>query len=145
MLRQLNKRLRDRTVVTAAILSLVGYGAARADDFGASQGDSRTASPIKHVIVIIGENRTFDHVFATYQPRDGEVVDNLLSKGIINKDGSPGPNYDKAAQSPAVANTRSSIRPGHKTKYDSHDRPQAPGTSYAPQTCYTSVDQAALN
>ena len=27
-----------------------------------------TTSPIKHVIVIIGENRSFDHVFATYEP-----------------------------------------------------------------------------
>ena len=26
---------------------------------------SGTATPIKHVILIIGENRTFDHVFAT--------------------------------------------------------------------------------
>ena len=29
---------------------------------------SQTTSPIKHVIVIIGENRSFDHVFATYKP-----------------------------------------------------------------------------
>ena len=28
-----------------------------------------TRTPIKHVILIIGENRTFDHLFATYQPR----------------------------------------------------------------------------
>jgi phospholipase C len=28
--------------------------------------DSNTATPIKHVIVIVGENRTFDHLFATY-------------------------------------------------------------------------------
>ncbi len=41
-------------------------------------------SPIKHVIVIIGENRSFDHVFATYKPRRRPTVDNLLSKGIIN-------------------------------------------------------------
>ncbi len=27
-----------------------------------------TATPIKHVIIIIGENRSFDHVFATYVP-----------------------------------------------------------------------------
>ena len=40
-----------------------------------------TTTPIKHVIVIIGENRTFDHVFATYQPDHGETVSNLLSKG----------------------------------------------------------------
>src|SRR5215472_12705660 len=31
----------------------------------------QTATPIKHVIVLIGENRTFDHVFATYVPRSG--------------------------------------------------------------------------
>jgi len=29
-------------------------------------GDSATLTPIKHVIIIIGENRTFDHIFATY-------------------------------------------------------------------------------
>ena len=34
----------------------------------ASSADSRTRTPIKHVIVIIGENRTFDHLFATYKP-----------------------------------------------------------------------------
>ncbi len=60
-----------------------------------------TATPIKHVIVIIGENRTFDHVFATYQPRNGETVSNLLSKGIVNADGTPGPNFSLAAQSSA--------------------------------------------
>ena len=57
-----------------------------------------TTSPIKHVIVIIGENRTFDHIFATYQPKRGETVDNLLSKRIINSDGTPGPFYFLAHQ-----------------------------------------------
>ncbi len=60
-----------------------------------------TATPIKHVIVIIGENRTFDHVFATYQPRRGESISNLLSKGIVNPDGTPGPNFFLASQSSA--------------------------------------------
>jgi phospholipase C len=59
-------------------------------------------SPIKHVIVIIGENRSFDHVFATYQPQPGQTVHNLLSEGIIsldaNKNAIPGPNFDKAQQ-----------------------------------------------
>jgi phospholipase C len=59
-------------------------------------GDTRT--PIKHVIVIIGENRSFDHVFATYKPKNGQHVWNLLSEGIINKDGTPGPNFEKAHQ-----------------------------------------------
>jgi phospholipase C len=30
--------------------------------------ESATQTPIKHVIVIVGENRTFDHVFGTYKP-----------------------------------------------------------------------------
>ena len=106
MFRETTKRLRDRTVITAAILSLVqcnAYAVENSTVGGARTNDTRTASPIKHVIVIMGENRTFDHVFATYEPRPGEHVDNLLSKGIINKDGSPGPNYAKAAQFSATA------------------------------------------
>ena len=55
--------------------------------------ESKTTTPIKHVIVIIGENRTFDHIFATYQPTSSETVSNLLSKGIVNADGTPGPNF----------------------------------------------------
>ena len=48
---------------------------------GAAQ-NTEPQSPIKHVIVIVGENRSFDHLFATFVPREGETVDNLLSKGI---------------------------------------------------------------
>jgi phospholipase C len=64
--------------------------------------DPNTRSLIKHVIVIIGENRTFDHVFATYKPKPGESVDNLLSKHIIKEDGTPGPNFSFAVQDTAV-------------------------------------------
>jgi phospholipase C len=151
MLTRLNRRLRDRAVVTAAILALVGYNAAAAAEPGAMGGsrdqDGHTASPIKHVIVIIGENRTFDHVFATYQPPPGESVDNLLSKGIINQDGSPGPHYARAAQSAAVDNNNFySINPGQKTLYNNNtNKLQTPGTSYAPQACYPDVNTAALN
>ena len=64
--------------------------------------DAATATPIKHVIVIIGENRSFDHVFATYVPKHGETVNNLLSEGIIALNGSkaaiPGPNFNNAQQ-----------------------------------------------
>ena len=67
----------------------------------ASAEDTQTKTPIQHVIVIIGENRTFDHVFATYKPKAGETVDNLLSKGIVNEDGTPGPNFSMASQSSA--------------------------------------------
>jgi phospholipase C len=65
--------------------------------------DDRTASPIKHVIVIIGENRSFDHVFATYVPKNGQTTKNLLSEGIIKADGTPGRNFSKAQQLAATA------------------------------------------
>jgi len=77
----------------------------------------RTATPIKHVIVIIGENRSFDHVFATYRPKNGETVSNLLSKGIIKADGTPGPNYSLSAQYTAVDSDVFSISPDQKTVY----------------------------
>jgi len=68
----------------------------------AQDRSSETATPIKHVIVIIGENRSFDHVFATYVPKPGQKVHNLLSEGIIrldaNKNAIPGPHFDKAHQ-----------------------------------------------
>jgi phospholipase C len=67
-----------------------------------SDRSGQTATPIKHVIVIIGENRSFDHVFATYVPKPGQTVHNLLSEGIVqldaNKNAIPGPNFHKAQQ-----------------------------------------------
>ena len=75
--------------------------AAGAEPSGSNDGN--TTTPIKHVIVIIGENRTFDHLFATYQPvNKGESVLNLLSEGIVNADGTPGPNYTNATQYQAM-------------------------------------------
>ena len=64
-----------------------------------------TTTPIKHVIVIIGENRTFDHVYGTYTPKAGETISNLLSKGIVKANGKPGPNYSLSAQFSAVDST----------------------------------------
>lgn len=58
----------------------------------------KTTTPIEHVIVIVGENRSFDNLFATYQPKSGQKVLNLLSQGIVNVDGTPGKNFKLAAQ-----------------------------------------------
>jgi phospholipase C len=79
----------------------------------------QTASPIKHVIVIVGENRTFDHVFGAYTPRRGQTVSNLLSKGIITQDGKPGPNFAAAAQYTANADNpnRFELSPSGKKLY----------------------------
>jgi len=91
-----------------AINTLAPFGAmaAPAGDTGANDG--KTTTPIKHVIVIIGENRTFDHLYATYQPvNNGETVLNLLSEGIVNADGTPGANYSKAATQNQAMDTAS--------------------------------------
>ncbi len=79
--------------------------------------DDATTTPIKHIIVVIAENRTFDHVFATYQPPQGETVFNLLSEGIVNEDGSPGPNFAKAAQYKAVLSGTYDPAPANKSLY----------------------------
>jgi len=74
-----------------------GGGPGRGGDDDDRKG--ATATPIKHVIIIVGENRSFDHLFATYTPKSKrESVLNLLSEGIVNADGSPGPNFAKAHQ-----------------------------------------------
>src|SRR5215470_5297158 len=95
-----------RTVALAAMIgtqmpTMRGLAAERKQDD--DQGDHhdpgrRTATPIKHVIVLIGENRTFDNIYATYVPRHGQHVSNLLSKGIINANGTPGPNHALSTQ-----------------------------------------------
>jgi phospholipase C len=82
-------------------MSVFGFGAPAqaANDQDTSVDAIKTATPIKHVIIIVGENRSFDHLYATYVPKSrSEKVLNLLSEGIINADGSPGPNFAKAHQ-----------------------------------------------
>src|ERR1700729_3835256 len=89
-------------IVSAAMLQLaIGNTFADAQSSDTGRRDNDTSSPIKHVIVIIGENRSFDHVFATYVPKRGERVWNLLSEGIVKADGTPGPNFYKAEQKAA--------------------------------------------
>ena len=80
------------------------HGSAQQSGDDRAQSDGRdghrvdTATPIKHVIVIIGENRTFDNVYGTYVPKHGQHVTNLLSRGIVRPDGSPGANGSLATQ-----------------------------------------------
>src|SRR5579863_4730787 len=95
----------------------------------AQDAPAATASPIQHVIVIIGENRTFDHIFATYKPVKGQTVDNLLSKGIVNSDGSPGPNYSLAQQNSADVSMSPIYEPSptNKTVYPALPAPLAGG------------------
>ncbi len=97
----------------------------------ATDPSSATTTPIQHVIIIVGENRTFDHVFGAYQPREHETVSNLLSKGIIKADGAPGPNFWLAAQYTAKANNPSRFEPSPGSKQPYPVLP-APNTGSAP-------------
>ena len=97
------RKWRATTIACASILAFSVFGlgsSAQAQADPDKAVDSiKTATPIKHVVIIVGENRSFDHIFATYEPKDRhEKVLNLLSEGIINQDGSPGPNFAKAHQ-----------------------------------------------
>lgn len=89
-------------VVGLTVLQLSLGGPLAAPVQAHEHGEGGTATPIQHVIVLIGENRSFDHLFATYVPKKGESVKNLLSEGIINIDGTPGPRFKKAQQFQAV-------------------------------------------
>ena len=40
-----------------------------------------TETPIEHLIVVIPENRSYDHTFGTYRPRHGQLV-RLIEEGI---------------------------------------------------------------
>ncbi len=77
----------------------------------ASAAPDTPKSPIRHVIVIVGENHSFDNLFGGYQPTEGQTAFNLLSEGIIRPDGTPGPHFSKAQQWQAVSDDKYSIAP----------------------------------
>ena len=100
--------------------------------------DNDTSSPIKHVIVIIGENRSFDHVFATYVPKNHQEIWNLLSGGVIKADGTPGPNFSRAEQMAAYDEVRDGfLLSPPKTTFPGDVLPAplvgGPLTSYVPE------------
>jgi acid phosphatase len=91
-------------LTTAALIALAASGTATAGD-QQNSGGLATATPIKHLIILIGENHSFDNVYGMFRPRGKSVADasgmtvpntqrqqsqsvsNLLSKGIVNSSG----------------------------------------------------------
>jgi len=116
--------------VALAVAATVSAAAAGAATQG-GQGPP-TTTPIKHVVVIIGENHSFDNVFATYQPPNHQAIRNLLSEGIVNASGAPGPNVSKAAQLTASNTSTYSLSPAITGKYS--PLPQ-PNTTYVSSAC----------
>jgi acid phosphatase len=84
---------------------------------------AQTTTPIEHLIVVIGENHTFDNVFAGYRPPAGQSVLNLLSQAIIGPDGRPGPNFARAAQSQASQDGAYALEPARNGAYRRLPRP----------------------
>ena len=154
---------------TAALVCISGFSTASAADSAAATADTagnwggplhdfETTTPIKHVIVIIGENRSFDHVFATYVPnKRGERVDNLLSKGIValdaNQNAIPGPNFQKAHQLAATDQGASDsfLLSPPKQEFPNDQLPAplvgGPKVSYIPNECAsgTPITQCAAS
>jgi phospholipase C len=95
---EINSHFRKTLSLFMTLTIAMGPAVTPAFAGGVPKSDSNTASPIKHVIVIVGENRSFDHLFATYVPQAGETVNNLLSEGIVNADGTPGAHSSQATQ-----------------------------------------------
>jgi len=85
------------------------------------------ATPVTHLIVIIGENQTFDGLFATYVPAAGSSIRNLLSEGIITADGRAGANFALAAQAPAIPQSRYALSPQRAAPYDKLPPPRLIG------------------
>ena len=88
--------MRRRNAVVVSSVALLGVATAmpvHGADPDVATDQLKTASPIKHVIVVIGENRSFDHVYGTYVPKSGDAILNLLSERIIRKNGTPGSNF----------------------------------------------------
>ena len=127
------RKLIHPAVVAGAVLAVTASatGAAAGSAPHASLAPA-TTTPIKHVIVIIGENHSFDNVFATYQPPSGQHIQNLLSEGIITNDGGLGPNWQKAEQLTAVNKKAYTLTPKVTGAYKT--LPQ-PNTTYVSPAC----------
>src|ERR1700738_865392 len=142
--RKLAAALCTTFLVSSSCLLLTTNGDTAENDIHNSNGGSHkesdasaTRSPIKHVIIMIGENRSFDHLFGVYKPKgEDQTISNLLSKRIVNVDGTPGPNYKLAQQysvaaQPSYYSTAPSVA---KTLYNTATNPMPqPNTNSAPQ------------
>jgi len=83
----------------AALTLLVGAGPAQAAPAAHHSGDGgKTATPVKHLVVLFDENISFDHYFATYpkaknsdgtkfkpSPHTPKDIDNLRTAGLLKK------------------------------------------------------------
>ena len=150
--RAAGRRRRRRDGVVASAVVLLGVATAmpvHGADPDALTDKLKTASPIKHVIVVIGENRSFDHVYGTYVPKSGDSILNLLSERIVRWNGSPGPNFAAAKQFTTSGQTSYfiSVSKKNKTRYTLLPDPTlggAPNKASMTSPPFTSFSKAQL-
>src|SRR6201985_2026104 len=128
------RKLRPGVIASVSALALIGIGlvsfpgqafsgkaaSASAQTSTSASGVDQivTTTPIKHIIYIVGENRSFDNIYATYQPKKGQTVWNLLSQKIMNADGTAGKKFALGQQFQATSNNgRSLLSPRAKQAY----------------------------
>lgn len=116
-------RLRDLSTIILLAVCLLWEATASSADAPAA-----TATPIEHLIIIVGENISFDNLFGTYEPPPGDKVANLLSRGIVDRQGMPGPRFGNAAQRQASVVEHYAVTPATSAGFAT--LPQ-PGTTYA--------------
>ena len=114
------------TSLNAAVSTNGAVPAAAATSLAALNAGPTTTA-IKNVIVVVGENQTFDAVFATYSAPANQTVKNLLSQGIINADGTPGPKFSLAAQNQGAAQTTYTLNPTRGALYATLPQPELIG------------------
>ena len=118
----------DRAVVSIpAIGALSAAVPAGAVASALALAEGPTTTPIQHVIVIIGENQSLDGLFGGYAPPPGQTIKNLLSEGIIQADGTPGPNFNLAVQGEGAPQTGYTIDPARDGAYRTLPQPKKIG------------------
>ncbi len=95
--------------------------------YGVMAQASKTATPIEHVIIIVGENHTYDNIFGGYIPHPGQTTLNLRSQDIIDDDGNPGRNFALARQRTADSKGAYSLNP---TRTGAYSKLPQPDTTY---------------
>jgi phospholipase C len=122
----MNKKQRRTGALALAVLVAAAQPASARDP-------RSTRTPIEHVIVVVGENHTFDNLFATYQPPHGEKVLNLLSQGIVDDHCNPGRHFARAAQRIANGGTAYAITPQRTGAYATLPQPATSGATGQPR------------
>ncbi|MDP2903040.1 MAG: alkaline phosphatase family protein [Methylovulum sp.] len=111
----------------AFIYSSLALGVAVAITSGSASA-SGPVTPIQHLIVVVGENVSFDTLYGAYKPAKGQTINNLLSRRIIKADGTPGANYGLAMQRKGINPTEKySAKPLRGDAYPTLPQPYQTG------------------